>query len=109
MMAVTLPDWQLDLYDGLEAWDFDRSEYAGAAIRGFLPVAGHRQTISARIAMSAAHINVSVDEWMVRRERGEKWCGACRRWQPIEEFSREAGRFEGLRTTCRKAFRRRRP
>lgn len=52
---------------------------------------------------NARALGMDLEVYLARLAGGEKWCGACRRWQPVAEFGRDASRGDGLTATCRVA------
>lgn len=50
---------------------------------------------------SAKRVGLSLDEWLDRRERGEKRCFRCQEWKPIEEFAKDVSRKTGRTSSCK--------
>jgi hypothetical protein len=53
--------------------------------------------------VGATQLGMSLTAYRVRVEAGLKWCFACRRWQPREEFGRRWSTRDGLNRICRAA------
>jgi hypothetical protein len=52
-------------------------------------------------ATAAARLGITVAEYAARRIAGEKWCTACRAWQPVEAFDADRSRGDGRKSSCR--------
>lgn len=53
---------------------------------------------------AAKKIGCTVEEWIARREAGERWCTTCRQWQVVENMQPEHGRPGGIGVRCRACY-----
>lgn len=54
------------------------------------------------VAKTAARkVGCTVEEWLARRAGGERWCGKCRTWRPIDDMARDRNRPDGVSCNCR--------
>lgn len=59
---------------------------------------------TAYMQRAATRLGIPLDEYRANRERGLKWCFACRRWHPRSDFELSADYLDGLRNECRAAM-----
>lgn len=50
---------------------------------------------------AAKRIGVSLEEYLSRIEKGEKWCCGCKHWLERNNFGVEKRRGDGLKTICK--------
>ena len=50
---------------------------------------------------AAGKTGCTVDEWLARRQNGERFCSACRLWWFVENMSPSRTRPDGIGPTCR--------
>lgn len=53
----------------------------------------------------AWRLGISREEYQAHVNAGERWCTACRCWQPVEAFGRNRARVGGLAVACREGSR----
>ena len=61
------------------------------------------QTTDGARKVAAKRAGVTLDEYLARSQRGDKWCYACRAWHPVSQFGIDASRFDGLTSICKTA------
>ncbi len=52
------------------------------------------------IKAAAAKLNITPEEWKMRRGRDEKWCCGCKEWHHISAFRKDRSRGDGLTAAC---------
>jgi len=50
---------------------------------------------------AAARIGVTIEEYERRLAEGERWCSGCKAWHPLDAFTRDGSRGDGLARACR--------
>lgn len=53
------------------------------------------------IKVAAKKIGISLEEYLRRQGKGEKWCTVCRLWHSRSDFSCDSSRSDGLAPSCR--------
>ena len=48
----------------------------------------------------AAHLGLSVDDYLARIQAGDLWCTACRSWHARDEFGKDVHRGSGRASVC---------
>lgn len=66
------------------------------------------QTHEGALQVCARKAGLSVEDYVKRRNAGEKWCMACKEWHPVSEFGKDSSRYDGLVPLCNEARRERR-
>lgn len=59
------------------------------------------QTAAGGLKLAAAATGLSVDDYLARREGGEKWCTRCKGWHEVGAFGSDKARPDGLAASCR--------
>lgn len=54
---------------------------------------------------AATKIGVTAEEYLRRRDAGERWCWACREWHPLAAFGSNASTSDGMQKHCRESQR----
>jgi len=54
----------------------------------------------ARMRMGATRLNMPLDEYIAKREAGQRWCFRCQAWQPVALFGTHPRRADGLDSQC---------
>jgi hypothetical protein len=57
------------------------------------------------IKSAATKIGVTAEEYIRRRDAGERWCWACGEWHPLSEFGSNRSVTDGVQRQCRAAQR----
>jgi HNH endonuclease/NUMOD3 motif len=52
------------------------------------------------LKVAAGRLGMTVEEYMARRQAGEKWCYRCDRWKPIDTFGQDKTRGDGHNASC---------
>lgn len=71
--------------------DYDSYIEIDAPRRGLSNRPGTLSTRSARIAMGASHLGISVEMYELHVEAGERWCSGHGRWCPATDFGKTKG------------------
>ncbi len=50
---------------------------------------------------AAKRIGLPIDQYMARRDSGQKWCCGCKAWHPTDAFGLSRNRADGLSQQCR--------
>lgn len=61
-----------------------------------------------RLSPAAAHLGITVAEYMDKRAQGLKWCAGQKHWEHIEGFARNMTAGDGRAFECRKCQKARR-
>ena len=55
---------------------------------------------------AAKRAGLTLDEYLARRDAGDRWCGACFAFHQLAAFGSDRSRPEGRRPICRDAYNR---
>lgn len=64
------------------------------------------QTRAGAIKIAAQRVGISEKNYRERIAIGQKWCFGCRDWHPLERFTVDKTRGDGLKAKCRDFVRR---
>lgn len=53
-----------------------------------------------RLKQVAKQLGISLEDYLQRRESGQKWCIGCREWHSYDAFAVDRSRSDGLTASC---------